>query len=86
MEKWTQCASRQTPTNQQPIVYLNTDMYDFKSWLAPCITKFQGHTGPHAFHITRNANNDVVFKWKKWSSSTEWKPDGEGVPIFTVIF
>lgn len=85
MDKWTDCASNQTPTKMEPIVYLNTEMYDIKSWLSPYISKFHGHTGPHAFHITRDSNDEAVFKWKTWSSvDEEWKPDGAGLKIFTV--
>jgi len=60
-------------------------MYDLKTWLAPNIEPFKGHSGPHAFHIKRNISNDVTFKWKKWSSTNEeWKPDGDGIRIFKV--
>lgn len=86
IEKWKSCAANQTPVKQDPIVYLNTELFDIKTWLSPFISKFKGHTGPHCYHFTRDTENNVVFKYKKWSSGDDdWLPNGQGIQIFKVV-
>jgi len=85
VNRFEQCATRQKESSRiGPMVFVNKCMYDIKTWLAPHLSDIHGHTTPHAFSISRNAEDIVVMKYKKWSSTSEnWIPD-IGIPIFKV--
>lgn len=85
MTRFEDSISNHCSNVKPPLVYVNTVMYNIKEWLDPFVNDFHGHTGPHVFLVSRNASLDVVFKYKKWSSTNElWKPDGEGIRMFKV--
>lgn len=84
MERFAFSVTNHSSSIKEPFVYNNLIMYNIKDWLQPYVNDFHGHTGPHIFFINRNADGNAVFKYKKWSSTSEqWKPE-EGIRLFKV--
>jgi len=60
-------------------------MFDVKTWMEPVQRDISGHIHHHQFKIERNEQGRAVLWYKKWSTSTEWLPEGgiqitDGVP------
>lgn len=52
----------------KPTAVLLNQVYNTNDWLAPCLDKITGHSGPHAFKIILNANGKAFVLWKNWTT------------------
>ena len=39
---------------------IQPQLYNWKDWMQPYMTKLQEHSGPHVFHFSRNPTNNNV--------------------------
>lgn len=58
-----------------PKVELLKYVYDVRAWLTPSIEDLHGHTQPHCFKFTLNANEHAEMFYKN-RSSDGWSKDG----------
>ena len=62
-------------------------MYNGRSWLKVASTELHNITNPHCFVLKEASSDDVVLKYKHWSSDKLWRPSDvteEGVIVLEV--
>lgn len=55
--------------SKAPSVHYVSTIWDLKSWLSPYLPKLTGHTKPHVFWLTCNAEGHVVMRWRDFTST-----------------